>query len=121
MFSFSKKTSTSWFRSSCSVESESIVFLANLDIDLVCMVSSYYLSSGLSDVDFAMCELKRHLFRLSLLFNHMIKKTDYYKVIFFSCVEKSKRFDEDSSVTEYLSQHSNVSFMDIKMNRDNYI
>ncbi len=86
-----------------------------------CLVNSYYLSSNMNDVDYVMCNLKKHLFKLSLLFEHIIKKTKYYNRIFLACVEKSKRFSEDLNVTEYLNQNPDVSFMDIKMNRDKYL
>jgi radical SAM protein with 4Fe4S-binding SPASM domain len=84
-----------------------------------CMVSSYYSTNKIDEVDQVMCELKKHLYKLSLLFNHIIGKTSYYKTIYLACIEKTKRFDEDSRITKYLEDNPQISFMDVKLNREN--
>lgn len=85
-----------------------------------CMVSSYYSTKSINEVDTTMCDLKKHLYKLSLLFKHIIEKTVYYKPIYLACIEKSKRFDEDNKVTEYLSKNPNIQFMDVKFNREKH-
>ncbi|MFP4286774.1 MAG: SPASM domain-containing protein [Candidatus Izemoplasmataceae bacterium] len=85
-----------------------------------CMVSSYYSTNKINEVDQVMCELKKHLYKLALLFNHIIRKTGYYKTIYLACIEKTKRFDEDSKVTKYLEDNPKISFMDVKLNRDEF-
>ena len=85
-----------------------------------CMVSSYYSTNRIDDVDNGMCELKKHLYKLSLLFNHIISNTVYYKTIYLACIEKTKRFDEDLQVTEYLKNNPQIKFMDVKLNREKH-
>lgn len=85
-----------------------------------CMVSSYYSTNKIDEVDTVMCDLKKHLYKLSLLFNHIISKTVYYKTIYLACVEKTNRFDEDLEVTEYLGNNPQISFMDVKLNREKH-
>jgi|GEM_PF-771021 len=86
-----------------------------------CMVSSYYSTNKIDEIDTVMCELKKHLYKLALLFNHIISKTIYYKTIYLACIEKTKRFDEDLKVTKYLNDNPQISFNDVKFNREKYI
>lgn len=85
-----------------------------------CMVSSYYSYKEIDEVDAVMCALKKHLYKLALLFNHIVSKTGYYKTIYLACIEKNKRFDEDLEVTEYLHNNPNVSFMELKLGVKKY-
>jgi uncharacterized protein len=85
-----------------------------------CMVSSYYSSGEIEVVDKTMCELKKHLYKLALLFSELLKKTLYYDPIYKACEEKSKRFDEDLVITRYLDDNPNFRFMHVKLNRDKH-
>lgn len=85
-----------------------------------CMVNSYYSTGKIDQVDNVMCDLKRHLYKLSLLLKHIIKQTNYFKPVYLACIEKKKRFDEDVKVTEYLKSNPHISFMDVKLNREKH-
>jgi sulfatase maturation enzyme AslB (radical SAM superfamily) len=85
-----------------------------------CMVSSYYTTRRIDEVDAVMCELRKHLYKLSLLYEHIISKTSYYKTIYLACIEKIKRFDEDLKITKYLEINPQISFMDVKFNREKH-
>lgn len=85
-----------------------------------CMVSSYYSYKEIDEVDTVMCKLKKHLYKLALLFNNLIGKTVYYETIYLACIEKTKRFDADLKVTEYLNDNPQISFMQVKNNKQLY-
>jgi uncharacterized protein len=84
-----------------------------------CFVNAYYSTKSIIGKDDIMCELKRHLFRLSLTFNHYIKQMKCYGVVVRGCVEKTRRLDEDKVVTDFLKSNPNVSFNDIKYHKVN--
>ena len=86
-----------------------------------CMVSSYYISGEIDQKEDVMCTLKKHLYKLSLLFKSLLQQTSYYESLYLACVEKNKRFQEDLEVTRYLEKNPEVKFMDVKMNREKYI
>ncbi|MBI9008762.1 MAG: SPASM domain-containing protein [Tenericutes bacterium] len=82
-----------------------------------CFVNAYYSTKSITEKDDVMCELKRHLFKLSLAFNHYLKQMECYSVVIRGCVEKTKRFDEEKEVTNFLKRNPNVSFNDIKYHK----
>jgi uncharacterized protein len=86
-----------------------------------CFVNAYYSSGKISDKDDIMCILKRHLYKLALMFNSELKQMKHYGVVYQGCIRKLKRFDEDMEVTNFLNQNPNVSFSEVKNNRNKYI
>jgi uncharacterized protein len=86
-----------------------------------CMVSTYYATNKIDKVDHIMCELKKHLYKLSLLYNHIICSTVYYNTVYLACMEKAKRFDEDKEVSIYLKNNPEITFMEVKMNEAKHI
>jgi len=85
-----------------------------------CFVNAYYSSNSITEKDVLLCELKRYLYKLSLMFNHHLKQMECYSVIVRGCVNKIKRFDEDKEVTDFLKKNPDVSFNELKYNRDLY-
>jgi uncharacterized protein len=86
-----------------------------------CFVNAYYSTKSIIEKDDIMCELKRHLFKLSLMFNDYLKQMECYGVVIRGCVNKIKRFEEDKEVTNFLKNNPNVSFNDLKNNKNLYI
>lgn len=85
-----------------------------------CFVNAYYSSGDITKKDNVMCELKRHLYKLSLMFNYKLKEISSYGVVYMGCLNKIKRFDEDKEVTNFLKKNSHISFNDLKYNKDLY-
>ena len=85
-----------------------------------CLVSSYYKYKRIDMVDENMCRLKKHLYKLSLLFKHIIKSSQHYKIIYNACLEKTQRFDEDLAVSRFLEENTHIKFTDVKMNKEKY-
>lgn len=84
-----------------------------------CMINAYYTNQDLKSVDSIMCNLKIHLYKLALLYNHAIKDSKYGNVIYSSCIEKSNRFSEDIDLTHILSQtNGKYTFNEIKHIKD---
>lgn len=86
-----------------------------------CFFNAYYFTKSITEKDDVMCELKRHLFKLSLIFNHHLKQMECYDVVLRGCFEKTKRFDEDKEVTDFLKKNPEISFNEVKINRNIYI
>ncbi len=87
------------------------------------MVTSYYSFNELSEIDETMCKLKRHLYKLSLLYNYIIKQTPYYISIYKVCLEKTKRFEEDLDISFILKNSKEYSYNelnDFKFNNQKY-
>lgn len=80
-----------------------------------CMVSSYYSSGEVDAVDDTMCRLKKHLYKLALLFSRMITDTMYHIQIYRACEEKNNRFKEDLELKKYIAENPQLSFTDAKM------
>ncbi len=78
-----------------------------------CMVSSYYTYGKLDKVDKTMCELKKHLFKLSLLFNQVMKQSQYYVSIYNACIEKVKRFEVDLDMSFILNNSNEYSYAEL--------
>jgi uncharacterized protein len=85
-----------------------------------CFVNAYYSTNSIISKDDIMCELRRHLYRLSLMLNYYLKQMDIYDIVFQGCVNKAKRFDEDKKVTNFLNKNIDVSFNELKYNRNQY-
>ena len=85
-----------------------------------CFVNAYYSTKSIIEKDDVMCELKKHLYTLSLNFNHYLKQMDCYSVVLRGGVDKLKRFDEDKEVTNFLNNNKDISFNELKYNRDMY-
>lgn len=83
-----------------------------------CMVSSYYAANVIYKVDDVMCELKKFLYKLSLLFYKFIYQTNNFEQIHKACIEKNKRFEEDIRFSKILDDNPDVSFMELKMNNE---
>lgn len=86
-----------------------------------CFVNAYYSSGKISDKDDIMCILKRHLYKLALIFNARLKQMKHHGIVFEGCIRKLKRFDENMEVTKYLNQNPNVSFSEVKNNKNKYL
>ena len=86
-----------------------------------CMVNAFYLEKSISGLDSVLCKLRKHLYKLALLYNYALLKSPYHKTVYLACLEKIKRFDEDLEITKYLEENPQVTFMDIKQNRERYI
>jgi uncharacterized protein len=85
-----------------------------------CFVNAYYSSGDITKKDDVMCELKKHLYKLSLMFNYQLKQMDCYSVVYSGCLNKIKRFEEDKEITSFLKNNPNISFNDLKLNRNLY-
>jgi uncharacterized protein len=86
-----------------------------------CFVNAYYSLGKITDKDEIMCILKRHLYKLALMFNSKLKQMKHYGIVFHGCIRKLRRFDEDMEVTKFLNQNPSVSFTEIKKNRNSYL
>ena len=69
-----------------------------------------------------MCRLKKHIFKLALLFNQKLSKSLYHSVIIKACIEKNSRFSEDNELKQLMINKKNtMKFMDLKkLKDDNY-
>jgi uncharacterized protein len=84
-----------------------------------CMVSSYYSTCSINKVDEVMCNLKRHLYKLSLLFSSMMSVSPFLEYLRNACLEKSKRFEEDVELSWLLSKYDGeYTFNELKKVKD---
>jgi radical SAM protein with 4Fe4S-binding SPASM domain len=69
-----------------------------------CIVVSYYKSLKLDSVDQIMCDLKRHLFKLSVKFKFelMSKSEEHFYTVYDGCLIKMKRFGEAKDLSQKL-------------------
>ncbi len=84
-----------------------------------CMVNSFYFDKSIMSVDNTMCDLKKHLYNLALLYSFVTVRTCFYKSIYELCSEKSNRFIEDIELTVVLRNMSKrFTFCDLKGIKD---
>ncbi|MBU1145855.1 MAG: 4Fe-4S cluster-binding domain-containing protein [Firmicutes bacterium] len=88
-----------------------------------CLVVSYYSHNRIDGFDLVMCNLKKHLFYLAVLFKFAIlnHSLDLYEILYEGCQTKTKRFDEDLELKAVLSKTNNqYSFQELKNVKDNF-
>ena len=83
-----------------------------------CMINSYYSKGRFDQLDEVMCDLKKHIYKLSLLFKQMIESTHFKGQIYKACVEKSMRFMEDLEIKDILKKNPELRFLDVKNEKD---
>ncbi len=86
-----------------------------------CMINSFYSKKSLDSIDKVMCDLKKHLHKLSLLFDYLVRDTKMHMIIYKSCIEKDNRFEEDIELSEVLECTTNkYTFNELKEIKDDY-
>lgn len=86
-----------------------------------CMINAYYANQELGTIDSVMCILKKHLYKLALLYNYVISRSKYIEVIYSSCIEKVCRFNEDLEITDTLNHTKDLyTFTQLKSIKDDY-
>jgi uncharacterized protein len=86
-----------------------------------CLVVSYYKSKKITETDEIMCELKRHLFRLAVIFRAelLLKSERLFDIVYDGCMIKAQRFDEDRDLKNVLSKLDNkYTYLELKKIKD---
>lgn len=86
-----------------------------------CMVVSYYQDNRLDSKDHVMCELKKHLFKLAVMFKFEVILTneELFNAIYEGCQIKLSRFEEDKDLYNTLKKlNGQYTFMKLKKIKD---
>ncbi len=86
-----------------------------------CMVVSYYKDKRLDSVDEVMCKLKKHLFKLAVMFKFelLLHSEELFKTVYEGCQIKASRFEEDRDlINTFIKLNGQYTFMHLKKIKD---
>jgi len=86
-----------------------------------CLVNAYYTRKSVYEKDDTMCKLKKHIFKLCLLFKAELfsRNIEIFKVVHRGCLQKIARFSEDKELKETLKLlEGRMKFTELKKIKD---
>lgn len=86
-----------------------------------CLVNAYYIRGNINEKDDIMCRLKKHIFKLCILFKAELfsRNIGIFKVVHKGCIQKLDRFSEDKELKEILKLlKGKMKFSELKKVKD---